>query len=96
MEYSNPLMRPWIMVENADPKIVSEAWQDFEPAIPLTTPGLIWAIIGALLLGGPGWLLASLVGRGRASISSDFQIPKAVRSNLSAPRIQIDHHGYGG
>ena len=90
MEQSFSIVRPWHMLKNADAKITNETWQDFEAAIPLTTPGILWGAFGALILGGFGAMLARLVGGKYKEDNIDAPLPKAVKSNMIAPPIHYD------
>lgn len=51
LETAPPLTRPLIVVRQPDSHIVGAAWEVFEPAVPLTLPGLVYGGVGALLLG---------------------------------------------
>lgn len=42
-----PVMRPFGLLTEHDRKVWSGAWRDFEPAMPLTAHGAVWAAIGA-------------------------------------------------
>lgn len=87
MERAGPLLRPIQVLRSPDTKIVSDAWEKFEPAVPITPAGMIWGVIGALLGGGfAGWL-GRLFGRGNGRQKEDWPLPKPVRTNLAAPRI---------
>lgn len=68
---ASAIMKPLILAQDADAAIFSNTWRDFEPAVPLTVPGIVWAAAGF----GLGWLMAIFtasacrgayrVGRGR-------------------------------
>jgi hypothetical protein len=62
LEEAPPLMRPVVLLRNPDPRIARGAWQDFEPALPTTPAGLVWAALGFFLLGGLVSLLRQLGG----------------------------------
>jgi hypothetical protein len=55
---ASPLAKPFVILRNPDPDIITSAWSDFSPGIPVTTAGLAWAGIGAVA----GWLAAALFG----------------------------------
>lgn len=57
MERLGPLGRPIAVLQSPDTKIVERAWEDFEPAIPITTHGIVWGAMGLFL----GWLMMRLV-----------------------------------
>ncbi len=42
--------RPFMLVRHGDPEIAEATWQIFKPALPITGEGLLYAIIGMLLL----------------------------------------------
>lgn len=56
-------LRPLTVMSDPDEKIMQDAWETFQPAIPLTPSGFIWGGIGALLLGGFGSFFFRLVTR---------------------------------
>lgn len=49
---ASPMMKPLVLIEHADQAIITNAWRDFEPAVPLTLPGMVWAAAGFAA----GWL----------------------------------------
>jgi hypothetical protein len=55
---ASPLAKPFVILRNPDPDIITSAWSDFSPGIPVTTAGLAWAGIGVVA----GWLAAALFG----------------------------------
>ena len=44
-----PLARPLFILRNPDSEIANRAWQDFEPAVPLNGPGVVYGGLGALI-----------------------------------------------
>lgn len=54
---SGPLSQYAVLAEDFDPGLGRRAFADFQPALPLTTPGLVSAAIGLLI----GWLLMHLI-----------------------------------
>jgi hypothetical protein len=59
---------------------VRGAWQDYEPALPTTPAGLVWAALGFFLLGGLVSLLRQLGGiakRKRPHQSPDGLSPRS-------------------
>ena len=52
LESAPPLMRPVVILSGPDERIVRGAWADFEPALPISPAGFIWAGIGFLVGGG--------------------------------------------
>jgi hypothetical protein len=65
LESAPPLMRPIVILRNPDTRVVRGAWQDYEPALPTTPAGLVWAALGFFLLGGLVSLLRQLGGIAR-------------------------------
>lgn len=57
MERLGPLGRPIAVFQSPDIKIAERAWEDFEPAIPITTHGIAWGAMGLFL----GWVMMRLV-----------------------------------
>ena len=49
METLDPLVRPIVVLRNPDPKLIDDAWDIFEPAVPLTTPSAVYGGIGAFI-----------------------------------------------
>ena len=65
LESAPPLMRPVVVLSGPDRRVVAGAWQDFEPALPITPAGFIWAAFGFLLGGGLFSLVRQLIGISR-------------------------------
>jgi Protein of unknown function (DUF2937) len=67
LDAAPPLMRPMVLLRNPDTRVVRGAWEDYEPGLPTTAAGLVWAALGFFLLGGVVSLLRQLGGivRGR-------------------------------
>lgn len=74
LEEAGPWLRPAVMLTNADRPVLAATWGDFEPAIPLTGPGMAWAGIGGLLFGASGAAVGSMGRRMRRG---------------SAPRVRV-------
>lgn len=49
LEAAQPLMRPVHVLRYPDGGVLEGAWSDFEPAVPVTPAGGIWAAIGGLI-----------------------------------------------
>lgn len=90
LEKAPPVLRPVEVLQNPDPKVINEAWKIFEPAVPLTLAGMVWGLIGGLLLGGLAAMGAGMVRRDEKRDKADLRLPKPVRSNLSAPKINYE------
>ncbi|RWX74459.1 DUF2937 family protein [Neorhizobium lilium] len=58
LSQASPLGKPFVILRNPDPDLVTSAWADFSPGIPVTIAGLAWTGIGLVL----GWLAAALLG----------------------------------
>ena len=67
LESAPPLMRPVVVLSGPDERVLRGAWSDFEPALPVTPAGLIWAGIGLLLAAGLMSLVRQMLRIARAS-----------------------------
>jgi hypothetical protein len=65
LESAPALMRPVVILRNPDARVIRGAWQDYEPGLPTTPAGLVWAALGFFLLGGLVSLLRQLGGIAR-------------------------------
>lgn len=63
LERAGPWLRPWAMARGADPTILRAAARAFEPAVPLTGPGLAWGLLGGALFGMGGAMAGGLMRR---------------------------------
>ncbi|MBK1624277.1 DUF2937 family protein [Afifella marina] len=61
LELAEPLMRPVIVLRNPDQQIVQGAWQIYEPAVPVTAAGAVWAFAGLSLIGGFAWFSGKML-----------------------------------
>jgi hypothetical protein len=57
IERAPPLMRPFEVLRDPDSSIMEGAWKQFEPAIPVTAPGLAWGALCAFV----AWLFGSIM-----------------------------------
>ena len=57
------LARPLVVLRSPDRRIVSRAWSDFEPAVPVTFSGLAWGALGLIAGGGLAFVLGRLSRR---------------------------------
>ncbi len=57
LERTDDLLRPFHVLRSPDTKIVSDAWEIFKPAVPLTIAGAVWGGVGAVVM-----LVAWLLG----------------------------------
>jgi len=83
MERIPVILRPMSVLSNPDAKISKDAWNDFEPAIPINLPGLTWAALGALLAG----FAAALITR---PFRRKEKIDGGIPSKLKAPPIRVE------
>ena len=65
LEAAPALMRPVVVLSRPDGELVQGAWQDFQPGIPTTPAGFVWAALGFFLLGGVVSLLRQVFGMAR-------------------------------
>ncbi len=86
-----PFLRPLEVLKGADSKVVDQAWDEFEPAIPLTGAGFIWGAIGGLLLGGFSLLTMRVVPKRKKENDDEWKPPKPVKSSIIAPRISREY-----
>ena len=67
LETAPPITRPVEMLWRADRELMQRAWEDYEPALPLTAAGLVYAgagfLAGLLFAGFGRALLGRLFGR---------------------------------
>lgn len=52
LETASPVMRPVVVLSGPDRRVLEGAWQDYEPAVPVTPSGFVWAALGFFLAGG--------------------------------------------
>ncbi|WEZ84261.1 DUF2937 family protein [Rhizobium sp. 32-5/1] len=52
-----PVLKPFVLIRDADSAILANAWRDFIPAVPISIPGLVWAAIGFVC----GWTLLRIL-----------------------------------
>jgi|GEM_PF-156626 len=77
LENSHPLTRPLLVLKNLDKPLIENAWSAFEPAVPVTSPGVAYGGLGAII----AMLLARLgIGGSRRLGQSrkDRQLAKAI------------------
>ena len=65
LESAPPIMRPVVMLSHPDDAVMRGAWTDYEPAVPVTTAGFVWAAVGFFLFGGLVSLIRQLIGIAR-------------------------------
>jgi hypothetical protein len=52
-----PVLKPFVLIRQADGAILANAWRDFIPAVPISLPGLVWATIGFI----GGWVVLRML-----------------------------------
>lgn len=62
LDEAPPLMRPVVVLSHPDERVVRGAWADYEPAVPVSSSGFVWAALGFFLFGGLVSLLRQLGG----------------------------------
>ena len=62
-ERAGPWWRPVALAQGGDRAIMAATWGAFEPAVPLTGPGLVWGLLGAGLFGIAGGAAGAAVRR---------------------------------
>ena len=67
LEAAPILMRPVVVLNQPDARVLRGAWADFEPAAPMTTAGLAWGALGFLIVGGLVSLIRQVAGLRRPS-----------------------------
>jgi Protein of unknown function (DUF2937) len=50
LEHASLWTRPFVFLKQVDPEIARGTWSFFKPAVPTTAEGLIYAVVGMLLL----------------------------------------------
>jgi hypothetical protein len=65
LEAAPPLMRPVVVLSEPDTRVARAAWSDYEPAMPVSAAGFVWAAIGFFLAGGLISLVRQLFGAAR-------------------------------
>lgn len=58
-----PVVKPFMLIRNADEGILANTWRDFIPGIPVSFAGLVWAAIGFV----GGWIVTALFAVGARS-----------------------------
>jgi hypothetical protein len=62
LDAAPPLMRPVVVLSGPDRRVLRGAWADFDPAVPVTPSGFLWAGIGFVAAAGLVSLLRQLGG----------------------------------
>jgi Protein of unknown function (DUF2937) len=62
LDSSPYVMRPVVVLSYPDTRVVRGAWDDYEPAVPVTPAGFVWAAIGFFIAGGLVSLLRQTAG----------------------------------
>jgi hypothetical protein len=89
LENSHPLTRPLLVLKNLDRPLIENAWNAFEPAVPLTSSGFAYGGFGAIL----AMLFARLgIGGSRrlGQRRSDRKLAKAIEHPQSSGSSGIE------
>jgi hypothetical protein len=86
---TGPLLRPFALLAQRDARIWAGTWHDFQPALPLTALGVVWAGIGALLGAVLIWLPAPLVRHARRRWQRKRTGRGAEAAPLGARRVPV-------
>ena len=62
LDSSPYVMRPVVVLSHPDTRVVRGAWDDYEPAVPVTPAGFVWAAIGFFIAGGFVSLVRQVAG----------------------------------
>ena len=94
LEQSHPLTRPLFVLKNPDRQLINRAWEIYEPAVPLNTPGAMYGGLGALLtlllvrFGISGG--RRLAGKNsNKKLASETEDPKLIEASQTAP-LSVD------
>lgn len=82
LETAHALMRPLFVLTSPDRRIVSDAWEIFEPAVPLTVAGAVYGGLGGLLGFGFARVGISSVRRMRRN-KSDTKLQNAIEETAN-------------
>ena len=61
LDSAPPLLRPLVVMGEPDETVIQGAWADFEPAVPVTSAGIVWSGIGLVFAGALASFLARVV-----------------------------------
>lgn len=83
IQNASPLARPFAFLHHVDPQIAHATWAIFQPAVPTTVEGLMYAAIGIIVLLAAYHLglrrpVVRLVERRRARRSANSDAPNAA------------------
>jgi hypothetical protein len=81
-----PLVRPVALARGYDEALMAGMWRDYEPGVPLTTDGAVWAGGGFLLAAGMLGLLTMPFARWKRR----RQIRKEAEALLAAQQKKLD------
>ena len=84
IEAASPILRPFVVLKGADSQIMRNAWQIYQPAVPLNATGVIYGGVGAfiaMLLARLGLVTVSRAQRRR----SDRELVKVIESSNEIP-----------
>ena len=90
LDGASPYARPVIILSYPDPRIVRGAWSDYEPSVPVTPSGLVWAALGFFIAGGAISLIRQVLGIAWRRIRSSQAHPSASPPASSAAAATRD------
>lgn len=61
LEAAPLVMRPIVVLRSPDPRVLAGARADFEPGVPVTAAGFVWAAIGFVLFELAAWAVVRLL-----------------------------------
>jgi len=79
---ASPWSRPFVFLEHVDVGIARAAWVDFQPAVPTTFEGALYAAAGMIVF------LALYHGAIRAPIAAFVRKTRARRADGALPRVK--------
>ena len=86
LETTPPLMRPVVVLSRPDPRVLEGAWADFEPAVPVTASGFVWAALGFFVLGGLVSLVRQSAGIARKRVRRRRNLGAAALPGTQPPQ----------
>ncbi len=93
MENAHPFTRPLFVLQYPDQKLLEGVWEDFEPAVPLTSAGALYGGLGAILF---GFLARMGIApfRGRRQRKSDKVLERAIQKGQDVKAdvsVDVEH-----
>lgn len=77
---ASPILRPLMIIRQADQRLLANVWRDFVPALPISIAGGVWGGFGVLIGAVVAALLGGAVGlAGRFNRSSGTKMSSRLR-----------------